>query len=125
MEEKQIEEVKGNKNTYKIFLISLYPFEVRFVCKDRNNSFTVSNCDESFMLYVSKVPISVEEIKKMRIEGLYKRDNDNKIKCSHDNPQIKDIYSKFLGKPLSDKAHEMLHTTYSDKSYLVKRDVLS
>ena len=68
MEEKLIEEVKGNKNTYKIFLISLYPFEVRFVCKDCNNSFTVSNWDESFMLYVSKVPISVEEIKKMSNE---------------------------------------------------------
>jgi iron only hydrogenase large subunit-like protein len=31
---------------------------------------------------------------------------------SHNNPEIKQIYKEFLDKPLSEKAHKYLHTSY-------------
>ena len=35
---------------------------------------------------------------------------------SHKNPQVKKLYEDFLGEPNSHKAHELLHTAYSDRS---------
>jgi NADH-quinone oxidoreductase subunit G/NADP-reducing hydrogenase subunit HndD len=32
------------------------------------------------------------------------------VRKSHENPQIIKAYSDFLGSPLSEKAHELLHT---------------
>ena len=54
-------------------------------------------------------------IKKTKISNLYKRDNSVGARCSHDNPQIKEIYDKFLEYPLSKKSHELLHTTYVNR----------
>lgn len=56
-----------------------------------------------------------KNIKQAKINNLYNRDNELNIRCSHDNPQIKDIYDKFLDKPLSKKSHELLHTTYTNR----------
>ena len=56
-----------------------------------------------------------KNIKQTKINNLYNRDNEVKYRCSHDNPQIKDIYAKFLDKPLSEKSHELLHTTYINR----------
>ena len=59
-----------------------------------------------------------EEIKEKRIKSIYENDKLSKVRCSHDNPEIKKLYNDFLDKPLSHKAHELLHTKYEDKSYL-------
>ena len=45
-----------------------------------------------------------------RINALYDRDRNMKIRNSHDNPEIIKLYDTFLGKPLSHLAHELLHT---------------
>ena len=54
-------------------------------------------------------------IKEERAQGLYTDDARGKWRKSHENPDIIDLYSKHLDKPNSHKAHELLHTTYSDK----------
>ncbi len=54
-------------------------------------------------------------IKELRAEGLYQDDRDVQFRKSHENPEIKDLYSKHLEKPNSHKAHELLHTTYVNK----------
>ena len=38
------------------------------------------------------------------------------LRKSHENPAIKTLYEEFLGKPLSHKSHELLHTTYTPRS---------
>ena len=48
-----------------------------------------------------------------RAEALYKEDEMRPERMSHNNPQIKELYDNFLGKPNSHKAHELLHTTYA------------
>ncbi len=35
---------------------------------------------------------------------------------SHNNPQIIRLYEDFLGEPNSHKAHDLLHTHYTDRS---------
>lgn len=61
-------------------------------------------------------PISCNDstIKVKRAQGLYKEDKELTLRNSHDNPDIKKLYNEYLEKPGSHKAHELLHTTYSD-----------
>ena len=54
------------------------------------------------------------KIKELRAEGLYKEDIELPLRKSHENPDIQKLYNEFLEKPNSHKAHELLHTTYSD-----------
>jgi NADP-reducing hydrogenase subunit HndD len=51
-----------------------------------------------------------------RAEAIYREDAGKPIRKSHENPYIIKLYEEFLGKPLSDKSHELLHTHYVDKS---------
>ena len=50
-----------------------------------------------------------------RAEGLYEEDAHRALRHSHENPDIIRIYKDDLEKPNSHKAHELLHTTYTDK----------
>ncbi len=60
-------------------------------------------------------------ILKKRMEAIYKEDSNKKIRKSHENPYILKLYEEFLGKPLSEKSHQLLHTHYFDKSrHIVK-----
>ena len=57
-----------------------------------------------------------DEIRKARISSLYQRDADMKLRLSHENPEILQLYADFYGQPLSDLAEQMLHTAYWDRS---------
>ena len=54
-------------------------------------------------------------ILKARTAAIYKEDAGKPIRKSHENPYIKQLYEEFLGKPMSEKAHHLLHTHYFDK----------
>jgi len=56
------------------------------------------------------------EILKQRAAAIYREDSGKKIRKSHENPFIIQLYKDFLGKPLSEKSHHLLHTSYFDKS---------
>jgi NADP-reducing hydrogenase subunit HndD len=56
------------------------------------------------------------EILLKRAASLYSEDDRKVIRKSHENPHILKLYDEFLGKPLGHKSHELLHTTYFDKS---------
>ncbi len=56
-----------------------------------------------------------EDLLKARQEALYIDDRSKKYRKSHENPFIKMVYDEFLGEPLSEKAHHLLHTHYSYK----------
>ncbi|MDD3337095.1 MAG: NADH-dependent [FeFe] hydrogenase, group A6 [Eubacteriales bacterium] len=55
------------------------------------------------------------DIRAERAKALYNEDAAKPIRKSHENPEIKQIYDEFLGKPNSHKAHELLHTTYEQR----------
>jgi len=54
-------------------------------------------------------------ILKKRTEAIYREDAGKPIRKSHENPYIIKLYEEFLGKPMSEKAHQLLHTHYTDK----------
>ena len=49
------------------------------------------------------------EFAEERGQTLYGLDKANKIRFSHENPEVAALYKDFLEKPLSHKAHELLH----------------
>ncbi len=52
------------------------------------------------------------DIRGLRAKVLYDADAGMPIRKSHENPAIKELYATYLGKPGSEKAHHLLHTTY-------------
>ncbi|MBU3941403.1 MAG: iron hydrogenase small subunit, partial [Nanoarchaeota archaeon] len=53
-----------------------------------------------------------KEIVQKRMNALYINDKNKAIRRSHENPVIIQLYKEFLGRPLSKKAHKLLHTSY-------------
>lgn len=51
-----------------------------------------------------------EELAKVRAPRLYDLDRKRTVRYSHDNQEIKALYETYLGEPLSELAHELLHT---------------
>ena len=55
-------------------------------------------------------------ILKKRQMAIYQEDKNKAIRKSHENPHIIKLYEEFLGKPMSEKAHHLLHTEYFDRT---------
>lgn len=53
------------------------------------------------------------EIRRKRIESLYKLDKEKPIRQAHNNPDVMRFYQDFL---IEEDAHELLHTSYSRKT---------
>ena len=47
-----------------------------------------------------------------RGEVLYRYDQKNVMRFSHENPEVQTLYSDFLGKPCGETAHHLLHTDH-------------
>ncbi|MDR2386371.1 MAG: [FeFe] hydrogenase, group A [Deltaproteobacteria bacterium] len=58
-------------------------------------------------------PYGNSQIKLERKDGLYKADKQLPLRKSHDNPEVKALYENYLGAPLGEKSHHLLHTHYS------------
>lgn len=56
------------------------------------------------------------DVRKLRAEALYAIDEKSTIRKSHENPVIKKLYQEFLQRPGSHKAHELLHTHYTERT---------
>lgn len=48
-----------------------------------------------------------------RQQGIYAIDARRQIRASHENPEVIRLYQEFLGHPGSEKAHELLHCSYT------------
>ena len=49
------------------------------------------------------------EMASVRAPKLYDLDKRRAVRFSHENPEIKKLYADYLGKPLSERAHQLLH----------------
>jgi len=61
---------------------------------------------------------SDENALKARMKSIYSIDERESIKVSHKNPEIIDLYNEFLGRPLDEMSHHLLHTTYEERDVL-------
>ncbi len=55
------------------------------------------------------------KIRESRIAAIYREDEGKKLRKSHENPDIQKLYAEFLGQPLGDRSHHLLHTKYTPK----------
>ncbi|MGE5558228.1 MAG: NADH-dependent [FeFe] hydrogenase, group A6 [Bacillota bacterium] len=60
------------------------------------------------------IPTTMENRAK-RIEAIYKEDKGMKIRKSHENPVVQQLYKEYLEKPLGEKSHHLLHTHYTER----------
>ena len=62
----------------------------------------------------SKIRSEVD-VRKLRADALYSIDERSVVRKSHENPVMKKLYKDFLGKPGSEIAEKLLHTTYTKR----------
>ena len=55
------------------------------------------------------------DVRKLRADCLYSIDEKSTIRKSHENPILKKIYEEYLGEPLGERAHHLLHTHYIER----------
>jgi NADP-reducing hydrogenase subunit HndD len=60
--------------------------------------------------------MTTNAVRQARINAIYKEDEGKALRKSHENPEITKIYEEFLGHPLSEKSHKLLHTKYTGRS---------
>jgi iron only hydrogenase large subunit-like protein len=61
-------------------------------------------------------PIGADiEAVRARMKALYVIDRDEPVRVSHKNRQVKRLYDEYLGKPLGEKSHKLLHTSYTER----------
>lgn len=53
-----------------------------------------------------------EDVRAIRAKALYDNDAAKTIRKSHENPSVKKVYDEYLGHPGSERAHQILHTSY-------------
>jgi NADH-quinone oxidoreductase subunit G len=63
---------------------------------------------------------ATDEVRAKRTAGIYTDDEKSVKRCSHHNPEIKRVYDEFLGTPLSEKSHHLLHTHYHERKLYAK-----
>ncbi len=64
---------------------------------------------------------STTRIRLARAKGLYKEDELCQRRESHNNQSIQKLYQEFLGKPNSDKARKLLHTSYLARPIVISK----
>ncbi|MCP4544917.1 MAG: 4Fe-4S dicluster domain-containing protein [bacterium] len=64
-------------------------------------------------------PIETDiEAVKARMKLLYQIDRDESVRLSHENKAVQQVYQEFLGEPLSELSHKLLHTHYDPREVL-------
>jgi len=61
----------------------------------------------------------VQDDQKARSKTLYELDERAAIRAAHKNPKVNEIYTNFLGEPMSEKCKSHLHTGFSKKEVLL------
>ncbi|MDI7250621.1 MAG: [Fe-Fe] hydrogenase large subunit C-terminal domain-containing protein, partial [Bacillota bacterium] len=56
---------------------------------------------------------TTDEARQRRIDAIYQVDRNLPLRKSHENPAVQELYREFLGQPLGEKSHHLLHTHYT------------
>ncbi|MBQ7774989.1 MAG: iron hydrogenase small subunit [Lachnospiraceae bacterium] len=64
------------------------------------------------------------ELAESRGQKLYQLDAGREIRFSHENREVQKLYEEFIGKPLSHKAHDLLHSEHVNELYFETHNYL-
>jgi iron-only hydrogenase group A len=59
---------------------------------------------------------TTEAVRKARIAGIMAEDEGKPLRCSDESPAVAALYAEFLGAPLGERSHALLHTTYTPRA---------
>jgi NADH-quinone oxidoreductase subunit G/NADP-reducing hydrogenase subunit HndD len=62
------------------------------------------------------------DVRQKRMQAIYEADKSMRLRKSHENPVVQQLYRDFLIKPLSHRAHELLHTDYTPRPRVLARE---
>jgi NADH-quinone oxidoreductase subunit G/NADP-reducing hydrogenase subunit HndD len=54
-----------------------------------------------------------------RMKALHRIDAEGALRTSHSNPWVKRLYDEFLGQPLGERSHRLLHTHYQPRQVML------
>jgi iron-only hydrogenase group A len=57
-----------------------------------------------------------DRVREARIAAIFREDEGKDLRKSHDNPAVAKLYEEFLGQPLGERSHHLLHTHYTERS---------
>lgn len=87
--------------------VRLHPDEFQFV--------EIMTCPGGCIGGGGQPRFTTDEVRKARIKAIYQEDEGKKLRQSHENPSVQILYREFLGEPLGEKSHHLLHTSYTKK----------
>ena len=58
------------------------------------------------------------QVLQARMKALYKLDSKSEARASHHNQSVQRLYREFLGEPLSEVSHRLLHTHYAERAVI-------
>jgi iron-only hydrogenase group A len=58
-------------------------------------------------------PDCLGEVRMARAKAIYSVDESSTLRRSHENPAVQLLYREYLGEPLGEKSHHLLHTAYT------------
>jgi iron-only hydrogenase group A len=136
MEEAKIQEVRGLKGRKEMYLTigeNTFGFAVASGLKNARELLEEIKNGRSDIHFIEIMtcpggciagggqPIGADKnaIRK-RMQKLYSIDRDETSNFSHRNPEIVKIYKDFLGEPLGEKSHLLLHTKYVNRDTVIK-----
>lgn len=56
-----------------------------------------------------------DSVREARISAIYREDEGKQLRKSHENPAVARLYEEFLGVPLGEQSHHLLHTHYTTR----------
>ena len=59
---------------------------------------------------------TTNEVRLARMRAIFAEDEGKQLRLSHENPSVALLYRDFLGQPLGEKSHRLLHTHYRARS---------
>jgi NADP-reducing hydrogenase subunit HndD len=60
---------------------------------------------------------TIQKTRLDRIEATYRLDQSMPLRKSHESPAVAALYRTFLGHPLGEKSHQLLHTHYHERKH--------
>ncbi len=60
--------------------------------------------------------MTTDETRMDRMRAIFREDEGKRMRKSHENPDVQQLYAEFLGKPLGERSHHLLHTHYEERS---------
>ena len=59
--------------------------------------------------------LTSDAVRTARIRAIYEEDESRELRKSHENPAVLKLYEEYLGQPLGERSHQLLHTKYTQK----------